>query len=495
MHQALELLTNAEMAEADRLAIERGVSGTALMEKAGRAVADAAERLAAGAPICIFCGPGNNGGDGFVAARLLSERGYEVHLTLLGSADHLHGDAAVMAQRWSGNVEPWGAQVAEGAGVVIDAIFGAGLARPLTPEVADVTRAINAAGVPIVAIDVPTGLDGGSGCALEDTVQATETVTFFRRKPGHLLEPGRRLCGKISVADIGTPADVLDVIKPQLFANAPELWAHAFPRPKPTGHKYSRGHAVIVSGPAQATGAARLGARGALRIGAGLVTVASPHDAVAVNAAHLTSIMLLPTEFPDGFADVLADTRRNAVLIGPGAGVSEQTRRTVELALVSQAGVVLDADALTSFSDLRVAFFDQIRRRRRRLATVMTPHEGEFTRLFDKAQTVTSKLERARRAAALSGSLIILKGPDTVIAAPDGRAAINENAPPWLATAGSGDVLAGFVTGLLAQEMPAFEAACAAVWLHGECANMFGPGLISEDLSEVLPKVLAKHVL
>lgn len=495
MHQGLELLTNSEMAEADRLAIERGVPGTALMEKAGRAVADAAERLAAGAPIGVFCGPGNNGGDGFVAARLLRERGYEVRVALLGSRDRLHGDAAVMAQRWEGNVEPWGPQILEGAGLVIDAIFGSGLARPLTQEVAEVTGAMNSVTLPVVAVDVPTGLDGGSGRAFEGTVQATETVTFFRRKPGHLLEPGRSLCGETSVADIGTPSDVLEEIKPQAFANAPDLWAHVFPRPKPGGHKYSRGHAVVVSGQAHATGAARLGARGALRIGAGLVTVASPPDAIAVNAAHLTSVMLIPTEFPDGFADVLADTRRNAVLIGPGASVSEQTRRTVELALVSQASVVLDADALTSFSNLRVAFFDQIRRRRPGLATVMTPHEGEFTRLFDKAQTVVSKLERARRAAVLSGALIILKGPDTVVAAPDGRAAINENAPPWLATAGSGDVLAGFVTGLLAQHMPAFEAACAAVWLHGECANMFGPGLISEDLPEVLPKVLARYVL
>jgi hydroxyethylthiazole kinase-like uncharacterized protein yjeF len=298
----------------------------------------------------------------------------------------------------------------------------------------------------------------------------------------------------VTLADIGIPAQVLERIKPQTFANAPALWRDTYPAPERSGHKYSRGHTVVVSGPAHATGAARLGARGALRIGAGLVTVASPVDAVAANAAHLTAIMLRPAALPDGLADVLADTRRNAVLIGPGAGISEATRRMVEIALVSHAAVVLDADALTSFADFRAPFFALIKRRRPDLATVLTPHEGEFRRLFGETEPRASKLERARKAAALSGSVIVLKGPDTIIAAPGGRAAINENAPPVLATAGSGDVLAGFITGLLSQHMPAFEAACAAVWLHGECASLFGSGLISEDLPEMLPRVLSRYI-
>lgn len=494
MSSGLELLNNAEMAEADRLAVAHGVPSITLMENAGLAVAGIAERMAAGAPVTVLCGPGNNGGDGFVAARLLRERGYEVRVARFGPVDRLSGDAAVMAQLWRGEVQPWSQDVLEGTGLVIDAIFGAGLARPLPKEVATLTRALNSARLSVLAVDVPTGLDGMSGHCFDDTVEATETITFFRRKPGHLLEPGRGRCGNVTVADIGIPAQVLKAIEPQALANAPALWLASYPAPQRAGHKYSRGHAVVVSGPSHATGAARLGARGALRIGAGLVTVASPLEAVAANAAHLTSIMLQPAALPDGLADVMADTRRNAVLIGPGAGISEATRRMVEIALVSHAAAVLDADALTSFADFRAPFFALVKRRRRDLATVLTPHEGEFRHLFGEFEPRVSKLERARGAAALSGSIVVLKGPDTVIAAPDGRAAINENAPPTLATAGSGDVLAGFITGLLAQNMSAFEAACAAVWLHGECANLFGPGLISEDLPEVLPRVLSRYV-
>lgn len=495
MSSGLELLTNAEMAEADQLAAASGVAGIVLMENAGHAVAELAERMASGAPVAVLCGPGNNGGDGFVAARLLRERGHDVRLALLGSVDRLRGDAAEMAQRWHGRIEPWSKDVLAGAGLVIDAIFGAGLTRPLSEEVTALTRTLNSARIPVLSVDVPTGLDGTSGRCFDGTVEATETVTFFRRKPGHLLEPGRSACGKVTVADIGIPDHVLETIKPKTFANAPPLCLCAWPFPKRSGHKYSRGHAVVVSGPCHATGAARLAARGALRIGAGLVTVASPLDAVAVNAAHLTAIMLQPAALPDGLADALADPRRNAVLIGPGTGVSEATRRMVEIALASHAAVVLDADALTSFADCGTSLFALIKRRRGDLATILTPHEGEFRRLFGEHDPHMSKLERARDAAALSGAIVLLKGPDTVIAAPDGRAAINENAPPTLATAGSGDVLAGFITGLLAQSMPAFEAACAAVWLHGECAKLFGLGLISEDLAEVLPKVLGQSVI
>lgn len=493
MSSGLELLTNLEMAEADRLAVTYGLSGMTLMENAGRAVADVAERLAAGAPITILCGPGNNGGDGFVAGRLLRARGHDVRLALLGSPANLKGDAARMAESWRGELKPWNADVLAGAGLVIDAIFGAGLTRPLTGEVKSSTRALNSSQLPVLAVDVPTGLDGTSGHAFDDAVRALETITFFRRKPGHLLEPGRSQCGRVTLVDIGIPPEVLDVIKPRAFANAPGLWQELYPRPQASSHKYMRGHTVVVSGPAHATGAARLGARAALRVGAGLVTLASPLEAVAVNAAHLTSIMLQPVAMPKGLADVLADTRRNTVLIGPGAGVSGATRQMVEIALASNAGVVLDADALTSFADFRAPFFAMIKGRNP-CATVLTPHDGEFARLFGSPDGNISKLERARNAATLSGAIVVLKGPDTVIASPDGRVAINENAPPTLATAGSGDVLAGFIAGLMAQRMPAFEAACAAVWLHGECASAFGPGLISEDLPEVLPEVLSDLV-
>lgn len=505
-----ELLTAAEMGRADRLAAERGVPGLVLMENAGRAVAEAAVTLAprAGATIAVACGPGNNGGDGFVAARLLREQGYAVRLGLLGHSDALKGDAAEMAARW-GDAEPLGAATIAGAEVIVDALFGAGLARPLDGAAAEVVAAINASGKPVVAVDVPSGLDGTTGEAAGPVVQATCTVTFFRLKPGHLLLPGRALCGEVRLADIGIPDAVLAEVGPATFANRPSLWREHFPQVRLDGHKYTRGHAVVVSGAAESTGAARLGARGALRIGAGLVTVVGNGAATAVNATHLTAVMVKALANDRALSEFLADERRNAVLIGPGAGVGAQTAATVLTALASPAAAVLDADALTSFAPneseepvravgfgfvLRgaepgptaVGLFEAIKGRR--APVVLTPHEGEFKRLF--GEVGGSKLDRARQAAALSGAVVILKGADTVIASPDGRAAINDNAPPWLATAGTGDVLAGFVAGLLAQRMPAWEAACAAVWLHGACATAFGPGLIAEDLPEVLPAVM-----
>jgi len=508
-----ELLTAAEMGRADRLAAEQGVPGLALMENAGRAVADAVAALISrgGAAIAVACGPGNNGGDGFVAARLLRERGYMVRLGLLGRRDALKGDAAEMATRW-GDAGELNAATLAGADVTIDALFGAGLARPLEGTAAGIVAAINAAGRPVVAVDVPSGLDGSTGQAPGPVVQATSTVTFFRLKPGHLLLPGRILCGEVKLADIGIPEAVFREIKPATFANRSSLWRAQFPRPRLDGHKYTRGHAVVVSGPAECAGAARLGARGALRIGAGLVTVGGNAAATAVNATQLTAIMVKALGGDRALSEFLADERHNAVLIGPGAGVGAQTSATVLAVLASPAAIVLDADALTSFAPnvgeepVRATGFGFVLRgsepgptpeslfdtiRKRHAPAVMTPHEGEFKRLFgDRIDGKGSKLDRARQAAALSGAVVVLKGADTVIASPDGRAAINDNAPPWLATAGAGDVLGGFVMGLLAQRMPAWEAACAAVWLHGECAARFGPGLIAEDLPEGLPAVI-----
>jgi hydroxyethylthiazole kinase-like uncharacterized protein yjeF len=486
----LELLTANEMGRADRLAEAAGVPSLALMENAGRAVARAALRMAgAGARVAVLCGPGNNGGDGFVAARHLRDAGLDAQVALLGDIDHLKGDAAAMAESWGQPIVPLTRGSIDGAQLIIDALFGAGIARPILGVAADTVAALNASDVPVLAVDVPSGLDGTTGQAQGPVIVATRTVTFFRRKPGHLLMPGRSLCGEVTVTDIGIPPSVLAAIGSSTWANAPDLWRAHFPWPKLDGHKYGRGHAVAVSGPAAHTGAARLGARGALRIGAGLVTVASPEDAVAANAAHLTAIMLLPFDGPGGLARILSDRRKNAVLLGPALGVGEATRRLVHTALASGAATVLDADAITSFADAADELFQAVAGVPGR-CVVLTPHDREFQRLFPGLGE-GSKLERARAAAQLSGAIMVLKGPDTVIAAPDGRAAINDNAPPWLATAGAGDVLGGFITGLLAQGMPAFEAACAGVWLHGAAAAAFGPGLIAEDLPEQLPAVLS----
>lgn len=483
-----ELLTTEEMSRADRLAVAVGVPGLTLMESAGRAVAvEAARMVPTGARIAILCGPGNNGGDGFVAARLLDEAGFDVVVGLLGERSRLAGDAGEMARRWRGPVAAVETVALHGAALVIDALFGAGLSRPLGGAAAAVVMAVNRSGVPVLAVDVPSGLDGTTGAAEGPVVSAARTVTFFRLKPGHLLLPGRRLGGEIVLADIGIPARVLEDIAPAAVRNLPGVWSRALPRLQAEGHKYTRGHAVVVSGAMHRTGAARLGAMAALRSGAGLVTVASSFEAVGANAAHLTAVMIEPFEPAEGLAEVLADRRRNAVLIGPGAGLGVETRRMTEIALASEAAAVIDADAITEAAEAPGELFKAIGKRDG--AVVLTPHEGEFRRLFGPMPGLASKLERARAAARRSGAVVILKGADTIIAEPGGRAAINDNAPPWLATAGSGDVLAGIVTGLLAQGMPAFEAAAAAVYLHGAAAARLGPGLVAEDLTAALAGV------
>ena len=414
-----ELLTAQEMGRADALAMAQGVPGLTLMENAGRAVAEAAAAIMprAGAAIAVVCGPGNNGGDGFVAARLLREQGYRVRLGLLGSRSALEGDAAAMAQRWGEPVEPLAATMLADADLVIDALFGAGLSRPLDGLAAEVVAAINAAGKPVVAVDVPSGLDGTTGASAGPVVQATCTVTFFRLKPGHVLLPGRALCGEVRLADIGIPDRVLQEIGPRTFLNRPGLWRKHYPLPRMDGHKYTRGHAVVVSGPAESTGAARMGARGALRIGAGLVTVVGAATATAVNATHLTAIMVKAVGADAALAEFLSDERRNAVLIGPGAGVGPGTAATVLTALASPAAAVLDADALTSFAPgesqapVRASGFGFVVRgaepgptpealfgaiKARQAAVVLTPHEGEFKRLFGDDRRAPSWSARGR---------------------------------------------------------------------------------------------------
>jgi hydroxyethylthiazole kinase-like uncharacterized protein yjeF len=488
----IELLTSAEMAAADRCALALGVAGIDLMENAGRAVADCVSaRAPVGTRVVVVAGPGNNGGDGFVAARILAERGFPVRLLLAGEERRLRGDAAEAARRWRGQTETAAPAELADAGILVDALFGAGLDRPVEGLPRDMIVAMNASPAPVIAADLPSGVSGSTGAVMGIAVEAAETVTFFRRKPGHLLLPGRLYCGRVHVADIGIPDAVLAEVRPRCFANAPPLWSTLFPVPRIGGHKYSRGHAIVVSGGPSSTGAGRLAARGALRVGAGLVTIASPRSALAINATASLAIMVRPVDGARDLAALLADRRLNALVIGPGRGVGEETRDLVLAALSGPRGVVLDADALTSFADHRARLFEAIATRAP-AATILTPHEGEFPRLFsglDGHFKSESKAERAGAAAEKSAAVVLLKGPDTVVAAPDGRLAIADNAPPWLASAGSGDVLAGMAAGLLAQGMPAFEAAVAAVWLHGEAANEAGPGLIAEDLPEAMPKI------
>jgi len=502
-----EVLTVAEMVEADRRTIAGGTPGMALMEAAGAAVAGEVLRRFPDRPAIVLCGPGNNGGDGFITARLLREAGCPVRVALLGDFGALKGDAAVAAAAYAGTAEALTPDVLTGASgnraVVIDALFGAGLTRPLEGVALAVVRTLNRRHLPVVAVDLPSGLHGDSGAVLGGdkgaVARAVATITFFRKKPAHLLVPGREICGEIHVSDIGIPDSMLSVIAPMAAENDASSWRDAFPWPTLSAHKYSRGHAVIVGGTAM-TGAARLAARACMRAGAGLATIASSPEALTIYAATMPGVLTSAIPHPMDLAALLEDERKNVVLLGPGAGVGAATRSHVLFALEANRRCVLDADALTVFADRPQDLIAALQSSAAALggpAAVLTPHEGEFARLFARVGLVgpdnlppVDKLARARAAAAVTGAVILLKGADTVVAHPDGRVRINANAPPTLATAGAGDVLAGIITGLLAQGMEPFAAASAAAWLHGVAAQSFGPGLVAEDLPDRLPHAL-----
>ncbi len=476
------LLDVRQMHEADRLSVGAGVSETDMIENAGAAVTQEIVQRWSPRPITVLCGLGRNGGDGFAAARLLAEADWPVRVATLGSRERLAAEAPSNTGRWRGTVELLSPDVLDGAELVVDAIFGAGLNRPLNgPAAATLARAASK-GLPIVAIDVPSGLKSETGEAA-GAVATVLTVTFFRKRPGHVLMPGRALCGEVVVAGVGIPSSVLERVGPDTFENDPGLWISDLPRAQDRDDKYTRGHALI-SGGYPVTGAARMAARAAARAGTGLVTIAVPEIALPIYAAALTSIMVKPLAAPDDFDRLLDDRRISALLIGPGAGTGDETRARVLAMLGSGRPTLLDADALTSFQDDPAALDRAIVG-----PCVLTPHAGEFRGLFDPSG---DKLTRTRAAARRSGAVVVLKGSDTVIAAPDGRAIVNSNAPPTLATAGSGDVLSGIVLGLLAQGMDPFLAAAAGVWLHGAAAAEFGPGLMAEDLPDLLPGVFRR---
>ena len=471
------ILTVAEMAAADRAAIAAGTPGVELMERAGAAVADAVCERFAPQPAAVLCGPGNNGGDGYVIARLLHERGWPVEVRSLG--EPITPDARAARARWIGGVRPLDG--APDADLVIDALFGAGLSRPLDGAAAAAAADLAKRPDAVVAVDIPSGVPGDTGQPGGPAICAGLTVTFHARKPGHVLEPGRGLCGEVVVADIG-----LGETPSKLVENGPDLWLARFPWPAQTAHKHARGRLIVISGDAWSTGAARLAARAGLRIGAGLVTIFAHPEALAANAAHLEAVMLRSYETDLELEQ--AAQRVDAAVIGPAAGVTETTLLNVLALARTGAALVIDADAITVFRDDPEELFSLLDR-----DDVLTPHAGEFERLFPGAiKAAPERITAARRAAQTAGAVVLLKGPDTVIAAPDGRAAVNFNGSPWLATAGTGDVLAGFIGGLISQGMDSFEAACAAAWIHAEAAERHGPGLISEDLPGLTPGVLRR---
>ncbi|WP_120632813.1 NAD(P)H-hydrate dehydratase [Ruegeria sp. EL01] len=509
-----ELLTAVQMRAIEQAAIESGqVTGLELMERAGQGVVEAIfeewpEFAETSGRAVVFCGPGNNGGDGFVVARLLKQWGWEVEVFLYGDPESLPPDARTNYERWVGKNDvkirklnpptlvdeclPHSPEI----NLVIDGLFGTGLMRPFqgvssllaTEKVRSLLREGD---VRVVSIDIPSGLCADSGRVLGNVITADLTVTFHGKKIGHMIADGPANCRIIRVKPIGLKREDSDQFVQLVSEERPSAAKDA------PGHKYTYGHALILSGGSGKTGAARLAARGALRIGAGLVTIGVPPAAPMEVAAQVTAIMLQRVDRADVLSDVLKDERLNALCLGPGLGL-ERARDLVPGALAVGRSTVLDADALTAFSDDPAALFDLLHEK-----CVLTPHGGEFARLFpdisERLNAVPtkgpaySKVDATREAAARAGCVVLFKGPDTVISAPDGRCLVNsahyDRAAPWLATAGSGDVLAGFITGLLARGFAPMQAAETAAWLHVECARLFGPGLIAEDLPEQLPEV------
>jgi hydroxyethylthiazole kinase-like uncharacterized protein yjeF len=475
------LLTTEDMYQADRQTIAAGTPGVELMENAGAAVVREVTARWERRQVVVLCGPGNNGGDGFVVARLFSEIGWPVTLALLGSVSALSGDAAVNGARWSGEIHPVEPGVLDGSPLVIDAMFGAGLTRQIIGPALECINAINKRNLECVAIDVPSGLNGNSGEPMGAVPRCALTVTFFRAKPGHFMMPGRDLSGELVVADIGIQSSVLQDLAPKTYLNGTNLWLHHLPWPTLNTHKYNRGH-VSVRGGEHMTGAAQLAALGARRMGAGLVTISTPSMSANIYRSAMPGNLVATADTVYEFSEYLDDPRINVVLIGPGLGTSIEAHDFILAALETNKRVVLDADALTSFASAPETLLSKLNENH-----ILTPHEGEFSRLF---QVEGDKLSRARKAAALCGATILLKGADTVIAHPDGHTVINASGTPFLATAGSGDVLAGIISGLMAQGMTPFSAACAGAWVHGRAGELFGPGLIAEDLVDTLPDVL-----
>jgi hydroxyethylthiazole kinase-like uncharacterized protein yjeF len=455
------------------------------MEAAGSAVADVAMSQFPGArKVLIVCGSGNNAGDGFIAARHMMQSGVKVDVYHVGDEARIRGDAALAKSRMPADIKTISQLDAKAYDLIVDGLFGAGLDRDVKGKAASVIDAVNNCSTPVLAVDLPSGIDGASGKVCGVAIKADASVTFFRKKPGHVLYPGRAHCGRVFVHQIGIRPAVLHQTGIAATINQPKQWLKTLPVFEPIGHKYHRGHTLVVSGPLPMSGAARLVAGAALRAGSGLVTLASSKEVLAANAASLTSIMLYRASSADDLRALLVDKRFNCVAIGPGLAPNKKTRTKVLAVLSAQHQCVLDAGALSAFENDAGALFSTIKANPK--PVVLTPHDGEFSRLFKDECLYSSKIERAQKAAIKSGAIIVLKGPDTVVASPDGMVSIADNAPPWLATAGSGDVLTGIIAGLLAQGMPAFEAASAAVWIHGDAACRLGPPLISSDLDEGL---------
>lgn len=472
------ILMTEEMDKADRFAADNGVSGPQLMEAAGAGVARAIRSRYAPRETIVLCGPGNNGGDGFVAARHLADAGWPVRVFCLTSRDELDGDAAWAASRWEGEVKPLDEADIPRGGLVVDALFGAGLSRPLEGAAKRLAQNSGKAGAVIVAVDVPSGLLGDSAQPDGPVFGADLTVTFHRYKPAHLLQPGAMICGEVVLVDIGIPDGWTREAEPCAQLNNPELWRVPGLDVDPDAHKHRRGRLCVLSGPAGASGAARIAAQAGLKGGAGFVTLLCPGSALMEVSTASLDIVTRALDRDKSMAETLQDHRADAAILGPGAGVNETTRERVLSALSLKIPLVLDADALTVFSDDPDTLIASLHE-----DCVLTPHAGEFDRVFPGLrEKAVNKIEAVRAAAEKSGAIVLLKGPDTVIAAPDDRVRVNVHASPRLSTAGTGDALAGLIGAFLAQGEDAFDAASAAAWIHGDAGRAMGPGETVADL-------------
>lgn len=479
------LISPQAMQQVDENAAQSGIISTDLMERAGSAVAAVVLRdFPQALRFVVLCGPGNNGGDGYVAARYLKDAGAEILVYSSCDIADLKGDAKWAKDQWLGAIHPLYDYVPHHGDVVVDALFGAGLTRVLSEAVGSVAANITQLDLPVISVDLPSGINGQSGALLGAAFRAIKTISFAALKPAHMLQPAASFCGDIELVDIGIPQRILRSVAPAAFINQPSLWQEYMPRLGAQSHKYRRGHLTVFSGGAQSSGAARLCASAALHSGAGIITLAAPDGASAnVLAQHLTAMMQVKLDSLTALETWLSDPRHETFVIGPGFG--DLTRLTSVLSRLVEKRVVLDADALSAIARKPSHCFEQFATAGHR---IMTPHEGEFNRLFGEiaADQSLSKVDKAKRAAKLSHSVVIYKGADSVIAAPDGRVAVNGNAPPSLATAGSGDVLAGICGALLANGVAAFEAACAAVWLHGDAAKRGPFNLNAEQLASLV---------
>lgn len=485
LHQQA-ILSTAQIAAADKITIGRGTAGIELMRRAAQAVVQHIAQRFEPDTVVVLAGPGNNGGDGFMIAQMLTDAGWKVRVGLLGEREALKGDAAQAADGYKGEVHPLHPFLLTDQSLVVDALFGTGLSRDIDGVAAEVLNKLGRTKQPCVAVDIPSGVNGDTGQVMGVAAQADLTVTFHRKKRGHVQLPGMALCGEIIVADIGLDPLALGDEGIILHENAPVLWQAQLPWPQPDGHKFSRGHVVVHGGGAAQTGAARLAARAAARGGAGLVSVACDGESLPIYAANLEAVMTRVCDSEADLTEFLKDERVRCYLLGPGAGVNDNTLAAVLAALALKKPVVLDADALSVAAREPQTVFAALAD----VPAILTPHAGEFARLFgDIATGDADKITQAQHAAKQAGAVVIYKGADTVIAAPDGRVVVNTTTSPWLATAGAGDVLAGMCAGLMAGGMPPFEAACAAVWMHGAAAIRFGAGLIAEDLPDILPAI------